>query len=231
MAEVQQKDQGGGKKNKQKKQTLRIDFTPVVDMNMLLITFFMFCTTLLKPQILPLAMPTKDEVPPDQQSKVRESTAVTFLIGANDEIYYYLGMIDEKGAAYDDPNFLVATTYTEDGLRKLLLEKNKGTYELIQELKTKKKNLEISEEVYNEEAKKIQDAAIKETKIAPTVIIKPTDFASFKNMVDALDEMLVCNIGSYAITDLEDGDRFLLFKKTDNADYLSEEQRAKAEKK
>ena len=41
MAEVQAKDNGGKEKGKQKKMTIRVDFTPMVDMNMLLITFFM----------------------------------------------------------------------------------------------------------------------------------------------------------------------------------------------
>ncbi len=38
MAEVQQNDSGGGKKGHQKKMAIRVDFTPMVDMNMLLIT-------------------------------------------------------------------------------------------------------------------------------------------------------------------------------------------------
>ena len=51
MAEVEVKDSGkGGKKGQQKKMKIHVDFTPMVDMNMLLITFFMFCTTLSKPQ-------------------------------------------------------------------------------------------------------------------------------------------------------------------------------------
>ena len=50
MAEVEVKDSGkGGKKGQQKKMKIHVDFTPMVDMNMLLITFFMFCTTLSKP--------------------------------------------------------------------------------------------------------------------------------------------------------------------------------------
>ena len=44
MAEVEVKDSGkGGKKGQQKKMKIHVDFTPMVDMNMLLITFFMFC--------------------------------------------------------------------------------------------------------------------------------------------------------------------------------------------
>jgi biopolymer transport protein ExbD len=227
MAEVQVKEEKGGK-NKQKKQHLRVDFTPMVDMNMLLITFFMFCTTLLKPQTMNINMPSKDK--PETDTKARESTAVTVLLGTNDEVYYYLGMIDPDNAekTYNDPNFLVKSDYSPEGLRKLLLDKNKGTYELIQDLKVKLKNLDIKEAEFNDQVAKIQKEAMTVTKIAPTVMIKPTDFSTYKNMVDVLDEMLVCNIGVYAIVDIADGDRYLLYKKTGNPDYLTEQQRAQA---
>ena len=52
MAEVEQKDSGGKKKGKQKKMNIRVDFTPMVDMNMLLLTFFMLCTSMSKPQTM-----------------------------------------------------------------------------------------------------------------------------------------------------------------------------------
>ncbi|MCL2651443.1 MAG: biopolymer transporter ExbD [Candidatus Azobacteroides sp.] len=227
MAEVQVKEQEGGK-NKQKKKHLRVDFTPMVDMNMLLITFFMFCTTLLKPQTMNINMPSKEKVDPKTQNKVRESTAVTLLLGANDELYYYLGMIDST-QTYKDPNFLVASDYTPNGLRTLLLDKNKGTYEDIQALKERLKKLQITEVQFNDMAKAIQDKAMKDLKIAPTVMIKPTEQSTYKNLVDALDEMLVCNIGAYAIVDLEPGDRYLLYQKTQNADYLTDQQRAQAQ--
>jgi len=224
MAEVQVKEEKGGK-NKQKKQHLRVDFTPMVDMNMLLITFFMFCTTLLKPQTMNLNMPSKETT--NTETVARESTAVTLLLGENDELYYYLGKIDST-KSYNDANFLQSTDYSPDGLRKLLLEKNKGTYELIQDLKIKLKNLQINDTTFNNEVKRIQDEAMKVTKIAPTVMIKATEKSTYKNLVDVLDEMLVCNIGTYAIVDITDGDRYLLFMKTKNPDYLTDKQRAQA---
>ena len=49
------------KESKQKKMNVRVDFTPMVDMMMLLITFFMLCTSLAKPQTMELSMPSKDK--------------------------------------------------------------------------------------------------------------------------------------------------------------------------
>ena len=55
-----------------------------------------------------------------------------------------------------------------------------------------------------------QLSEIKSGKDTPTVIIKATDAASYKNLIDALDEMQICNIGKYVITDIADADRFLM---------------------
>lgn len=92
MAEIQENNSGKGKegKGKQKKMTIRVDFTPMVDMNMLLITFFMLCTSLSKPQTMEISMPTKD-TQEDMQTKVAASRAITLLLGEDDKVYYYLG--------------------------------------------------------------------------------------------------------------------------------------------
>ena len=79
MADIQEKD-SGKKKGKQKKINTRLDFTPMVDMNMLLITFFMLCTSLSKPQTMEISMPTNDKVSEEEQTKVQASRAITLIL-------------------------------------------------------------------------------------------------------------------------------------------------------
>ncbi len=106
-------DTGGGeeKKGKPKKQTLRVDFTPMVDMNMLLITFFMFCTTLSKPQIMDIAMPTDEKLTKEDEVKVKESKAITIILGEENKVYYYTGIPD-----YTNYQTLQTTGYSPEGL-------------------------------------------------------------------------------------------------------------------
>ena len=201
MAEVHtDKGKNDGKKGKQKKMTVRVDFTPMVDMNMLLITFFMLCTSLSKPQTMEISMPSKDQVTEAEQTKVKASKAITLLLGEDDKIYYYFGEPD-----YEHAESLQQTDYSPAGLRDILLERNFDVVRQMKELKLKKLNKEISEDDFKKQA-----TEIKGSKEAPVVLIKATDDASYRNLVDALDEMQICNIGKYAIVDITDGDKFLI---------------------
>jgi biopolymer transport protein ExbD len=230
MSEVQVKESGEGGKNKQKKQTLRVDFTPMVDMNMLLITFFMFCTTLLKPQTMNINMPSNDKIDDKDKQEVKNSGAITLLLGGDDQLYYYEGMPkDEKTGEdhYNDPAFLKEISYEPDGLREYLIKRNVAAYEQIQELKVQLNEKQIPDSIFRQKSKEIYDKA-KESTTLPTIMIKPTDFASYKNLVDVLDEMLVTNIGAYAVIEQDLGDRYLLYKKTNDGKYLTPEQIAEA---
>lgn len=106
---------------------------------------------------------------------------------------------------YKDYNSLKETTYNSDGLRKLLLSKNSAAVKKVRELKDKKERLEISEEECRKEI-----AEVKSGRNTPTVIIKATDKSTYKNLIDALDEMQICSIGKYVIVDITDGDKFLI---------------------
>ena len=210
-AEVQE---SGGKngKSKQKKFAVRVDFTPMVDMNMLLITFFMLCTTLSKPQTMEISMPSNDKsITEQQKSMVKASQAITLLLGADNKLYYYEGEPN-----YKDYTSLKETSYTPDGIRSILLQKNVAAVNKVRALKQQKLDLKISEEEYRK-----QVSEIKSGKDTPTVIIKATDDASYKNLIDALDEMQICNIGKYVITDIAEADEFLI-KNYDSKGELSQ---------
>ena len=210
-AEVQE---SGGKngKSKQKKFAVRVDFTPMVDMNMLLITFFMLCTTLSKPQTMEISMPSNDKsITEQQKSMVKASQAITLLLGADNKLYYYEGEPN-----YKDYTSLKETSYTPDGIRSILLQKNVAAVNKVRALKLQKLDLKISEEEYRK-----QLSEIKSGKDTPTVIIKATDDASYKNLIDALDEMQICNIGKYVITDIAEADEFLM-KNFDEKGALSQ---------
>ena len=210
-AEVQE---SGGKngKSKQKKFAVRVDFTPMVDMNMLLITFFMLCTTLSKPQTMEISMPSNDKnITEQQKSMVKASQAITLLLGADNKLYYYEGEPN-----YKDYASLKETSYTPDGIRSVLLQKNAAAVNKVRALKQQKLDLKISEEEYRK-----QVSEIKSGKDTPTVIIKATDDASYMNLIDALDEMQICNIGKYVITDIAEADEFLI-KNFDSKGALSQ---------
>jgi biopolymer transport protein ExbD len=205
MAEV---TTGGGdkaKKGKPKKMTLRVDFTPMVDMNMLLITFFMFCTSLAKPQTMEIAMPAKDDVKQEEKSKVKDTKAITVILGGDNKIYYYLG----KQPAYTDSEAFKIATYggTDDknSLRSLLMTRNSVAVAKVKELRNRKNRKEIKEEFYKEEVSKI-----KNDKNGEVVIIKPTDASTYQNLIDALDEMAISSIGIYAIDDPNEGELWLV---------------------
>ncbi len=204
MSEIQT---GGGeqKKGKPKKMSLRVDFTPMVDMNMLLITFFMFCTSLAKPQTMDITMPVKDEkVTESERNKVADDKAITVILGEKNKIYYYFGKPN-----YKDYNSLKVANYgsSEDksSLRSVLLGRNKVSIAKIRKLRDMKARKQIKQADYDLQVKKIRN-----DKNGQVVIIKPTDESTYKNLVDALDEMQICSIGIYAIVAVEQPDRFLM---------------------
>jgi len=201
MAEVNTGNDEKAKKGKPKKLHLRVDFTPMVDMNMLLITFFMFCTTLSKPEMMNLVVPTKDkDVPKTEQNKVDKEKTITLLLAEDNIIYYYLGKND-----VENPAVLLKTDYSPEGLRAILVQRNGAVIKQVRELKKEKQLGNLSEEDFKEQYNKL-----KEDKDGQVVVIKPTDASTYDNLVSVLDEMQICSIGIYAIVEVADGDNQLI---------------------
>lgn len=189
--------------SKQKKMNARVDFTPMVDMIMLLVTFFMLCTTLIKPQTMELTMPSdKEDLNEENQSQIAASKAITILIDDENTLYFYTGKPDEAK--------LEKTTYGKDGIRAELLKRNAVARQKVEALKREynlKRTANAVQEAKMQEEYKQKLKEIKNSDDTPNVIIKASDKSSYKNLMDILDEMLICNIGKYVIDNFADGDR------------------------
>ena len=153
MAEI---NSGGGKKEgkRSKKVSTKIDMTPMVDLAFLLITFFMLTTTFNKPQAMEVNMPDKTDKKETQPLK--ESKAMTIILGEDNKVYWYMGLTDPK---------LEVSDFSADGIRKVVLKKNKEVSDLvivIKAMKTSKyKNMvDILDEMHITDSKRYAIVAI-----------------------------------------------------------------------
>ncbi len=181
MAELDTSSSGGHKKGpgvkKGKKLSTRIDLTPMVDLGFLLITFFMFTTTLAKPKTMEINMPYKDEnLKEEEKNKIKNSVALTVLLSKNHRIYYYEGIGDNPDVAPD-----VKVTYftPEKGIRDVIIAKQK-------EVAAKKARQELT------------------GKDETTVLIKPDSNSTYSDLVNILDEMNINDVRVYAIIDISE---------------------------
>lgn len=121
MAEVD--TSGGGHKKgpgvkKQVKKSTRVDLTPMVDLGFLLITFFVFTTTMSQATAMNMNEPKDTK---DDQIKVKESGAMTILLGKNNNVYYYFGQLDPANLSTQ----FKSSTFKE--IRNVIVTKKKNT--------------------------------------------------------------------------------------------------------
>jgi len=108
MAEMDTSGGGHHKKGpgvkKGKKLSTRVDLTPMVDLGFLLITFFIFTTTMSQPTAMRLALPD-DRVTPEDQNKIKQSGALTILLGRDNNVFYYEGELAPDASNFKASNF------------------------------------------------------------------------------------------------------------------------------
>lgn len=164
MGEINVASKGDRKNPSRKKLSTRVDLTPMVDLGFLLITFFIFTTSMNEPKSMKLNLPSDQD-----SSKTAEGKTLNVLLGKNDKLWYYYGKASDQ----------MSSTNYSIGVRELIRQKReyvKATYgkdELV-------------------------------------VLIKPTTFSSYKNVVDILDEMVINGVTRYVLMEPAPGELTLL---------------------
>lgn len=191
MAEIAESGGGGhgkGGKKRAKKQSTRVDMTPMVDLAFLLLTFFVLTSTFSKPKSMELSLPAE---PPPNEKPQEVKNGVTFLLTKDDRVFYYAGQFylpgNDKGMP---PTELKETNFSSEGLHKLLMEQNKWANDEIEKLRAQNKAKTLSDTAFKRMAVD-KTADIK----AITALIKTDDQATYKNAIDMLDELKICNVG------------------------------------
>jgi biopolymer transport protein ExbD len=199
MAEIAEDGGGGhkGGKKRAKKQSTRIDMTPMVDLAFLLLTFFVLTSTFSKPKSMELTFPA----PPPPDFKPPEiKNAVTFLLSKDDRIFYYekqFRAVDEAGGPKTALSELNFAQSGQNSLGEFLLKKNEDLHRKIKELDAKFKNKQLADTTYKR--------MVKEAKANPasyTYLIKTDDKATYKNVIDLIDQLNVNLVGKYVVVDM-----------------------------
>lgn len=201
MSEVQQQDQGSERKHKKiraKKASTHIDMTPMVDLAFLLLTFFMLTTTFSKPKVMDITMPVKEKIPDEDRTKVPASQTLSILLTEKNRIIWYMGVDDPTQPP--QTNIADFSLTSVNSIHKILLDKNQLIFNEVQAVKDSVAKGLIKND--RDEIKRHIGAVKSAEKKGLIVLIKPDEKSKYKNLVDILDEMLVCNVARYAIVDV-----------------------------
>ena len=160
MAEIITNSSNHSKRRNIRK-SLKVDMTPMVDLGFLLITFFIFTTSMAEQKTTNLIMPADGP-----SSDLGETAALTVLLGKNDSVYVYNGSLENA----IQNRAVVTTNYNiYAGLGNIIRQRQQW----LQQHNKNRNDLML--------------------------LIKPTDAATYKNVIDALDEVSINDVKRYAI--------------------------------
>ncbi|MDP4222909.1 MAG: biopolymer transporter ExbD [Bacteroidota bacterium] len=198
MAEIIQEEKGKGRKGKGKKIPPHIDMTPMVDLMCLLITFFMLTTAFSRAKIMEIILPEKVTDPSKQDApRISKSRTLNILLGPDNKIYVYPGSVDPEALAAKPPVLppLTPTDFSPEGIRKILLERNKALFRKINDFNSQVLSGKIP--ISQDSAKVVVGKLKSDDDTGPIVLIKAYKKANYGNFVDILDEMNICGIARY----------------------------------
>ncbi len=220
MAEIIQ-NEGGKQKGKKraKKHSTHIDMTPMVDLACLLLTFFMLTTAFSKAKVMEIVLPeqNKDEEP-SERPQVDTSKALNIILIGDDKVLWYNGLANPAKPPLPKMHL---TDFSDDGIRRVLLTRNKELFTKIEQMKEDVVTGKI--EMPRDSVDAYRKRYMRADKKGPVVLIKASDNVKYKNVVDILDEMAITNVALYALMDINDVEKKMV------ADYLIANPSAAAE--
>ena len=196
MASIEGGGDDGHKKGpgvkKAKKLSTRIDMTPMVDLGFLLITFFIFTTTMSSPATMDLYMP-KDTDKDEEQNKAKQSGALTILLAKDNTAYYYEGELAPDASNFKSVKF--------SDLRDIIIKKKKDVMSrYVSDPGCIDAKIASAAKAGKEKTRKDAEDDCKQEDLV--VVIKPDKDATYKNTVDILDEMTINKINRFALVDI-----------------------------
>ncbi|HEX7906069.1 MAG TPA: biopolymer transporter ExbD [Chitinophagaceae bacterium] len=152
-----------------KKPSPKTDMTPMVDLGFLLITFFVFTSSLGEPHALQLNMPADGPPMP-----IAKSTALTILLGKDNTVYYY----------EEDP---VTMGWQQAIASGKVVKSNFSVRHGIGEV-IRNKQKQLDKQPMNGEGKE-----------GLMMLIKAGEQSAYKNIIDVLDEAMINGVKKYAV--------------------------------
>ncbi len=197
MAEIIQaeKSEKGGKR-RAKKHPPTIDMTPMVDLMCLLIVFFMLTTAFTKEKVMDMTLPEELKDPNQEAPKISASRTVNIVLGPDNKVFYYPGNVSD----FNNLPPMFETDFSEDGIRQVLLERNRALFRKIETFENDVLTgvIKIPQDSVESEISKLK----KDDDTGPIVLIKADKESTYGNFVDILDEMNICGIARYTIVNI-----------------------------
>ncbi len=192
MAEIQQSGGNDGGKKRAKKQSTRVDMTPLVDLAFLLLTFFVLTSTFSKPKVLRMIFPEKLDQDNPQLKRPEVKDGLTILLTGNNEIYYYTGSLKAETE-------IIPTDFTKNGLRKVLIEKNASLIKILKDLEIELAKANERDTATVNRIQRESKQAQQESKLV--VLLKHDNEATYENVIDVIDEFLITQIAKYFVVE------------------------------
>lgn len=104
-------------RKKMKRVGFYLDMTPLVDITFLLLTFFMFTTTMATPQVMEMSIPPEIE----DEVEVKESELFQLFIRNDNKIFYTIGAEDPQEVAIKDLKSLAIRQNLKEAVKNKLI--------------------------------------------------------------------------------------------------------------